>query len=280
MAKEPRTGELTTANYGWTKPTVGASDDAWGGYLNADLDGIDSVVHSIDTRPAYVLPIASTTVLGGAKVDGTTIHAAADGTLSGTPSSGPPVTISDTAPASPQVGALWWDSVGGQLYTFFNDSNSSQWVIAVNAAASLLPASTTVLGGVKVDGTTIKAATDGTISTVVVPMGDNRLINGDMRIDQRNNGASGTASATIYTVDRWQFIGSQASKGSWQRVASAALRGFPYALGFRHRVRPLRQRRLISFSFINQSKLTCYRDFQWGTANAQPVTLSFWANPA
>ena len=27
-------------------------------------------------------------------------------------------------------------------------------------------------------------------------MNDNRIINGDMRIDQRNNGASGTASGT------------------------------------------------------------------------------------
>ena len=90
----------------------------------------------------------------------------------------------------------------GQLYTFYNDGNSSQWVTASNATASLLPASTTVLGGVKVDGTTIKAAADGTISTTVVPMGDNRIINGDMRIDQRNNGASGTA-INGYTVDRW-----------------------------------------------------------------------------
>ncbi len=32
-------------------------------------------------------------------------------------------------------------------------------------------------------------------------IGDNRIINGDMRIDQRNNGAAGTASG--YTVDRW-----------------------------------------------------------------------------
>ena len=63
-------------------------------------------------------------------------------------------------------------------------------MIAVNAGAFLQPASTTVLGGVKVDGTTIKAATDGTISAPIF-MGDNRIINGDMRIDQRNNGASG-----------------------------------------------------------------------------------------
>jgi hypothetical protein len=57
---EPRTGELTTANYGWIKPTVGDSDDAWGGYLNSDLDGIDSVVHSIQTSIPTV-PAASAT---------------------------------------------------------------------------------------------------------------------------------------------------------------------------------------------------------------------------
>ena len=169
MAKKPTplAGEATTTNYGWVKPTVGSSVDLWGGYINADLDSIDGVVHAIDTRPVGV-------------------------------------TVSDTPPANPLVGQEWFDGVSGQLYVWYNDGNSSQWVIAVNAAASLLPASTTVLGGVKVDGTTIQAAADGTISTTVVPMGDNRLINGDMRIDQRNNGASGTA--TGYTVDRWRSI--------------------------------------------------------------------------
>ena len=33
--------------------------------------------------------------------------------------SGPPVIISDTPPASPVVGDLWWDSIGGQLYCWF-----------------------------------------------------------------------------------------------------------------------------------------------------------------
>ena len=44
----------------------------------------------------------------------------------------PPVIISATAPTSPVVGTLWWDSVGGQLYVWYNDGTSSQWVIAVN----------------------------------------------------------------------------------------------------------------------------------------------------
>ena len=58
MAKaKPRAGELTTANYGWVKPTVGASDDAWGGFINADLDGIDSTVKSVSNA----IPAASST---------------------------------------------------------------------------------------------------------------------------------------------------------------------------------------------------------------------------
>ncbi len=47
-------------------------------------------------------------------------------------SGGASITVSDTAPASPAAGALWWDSVGGQLYLWFTDANSSQWVVAVN----------------------------------------------------------------------------------------------------------------------------------------------------
>ena len=36
-----------TANYGWTKPVVGASVDVWGAELNADLDGIDTTVKGV-----------------------------------------------------------------------------------------------------------------------------------------------------------------------------------------------------------------------------------------
>jgi hypothetical protein len=49
---------------------------------------------------------------------------------------GASITVSDTPPSAPSVGALWWDSVGGQLYVWYADANSSQWVIAVNAASA------------------------------------------------------------------------------------------------------------------------------------------------
>ena len=327
---EPRAGEQTTANYGWTKPNVGNSDDAWGGMLNADLDSIDAIVHGIDVRgmipgpPGATGPAgpagatgpqgpqgvpgatgsqgpagAASTVpgpagpTGPAGVNGATgppgpttvstdaANSARLGTDSliyvPTPTVPPGTVVSDTAPASPQVGQLWFDSKGGQLYVWYNDGNSSQWVIAVNAAASLLPASTTVLGGVKVDGTTIQAAADGTISTIIVPMGDNRIINGDMRIDQRNNGASGTANA--YTVDRWGYFATQASKGTWGRAALSGIIttiGFGYSLGFTSSSAYTSLAADV-FIFYQNIEADMVTDFQWGTANARQVTLSFWA---
>ena len=108
-------------------------------------------------------------------------------------------------------------------------------------------------------------------------LGDNRLINGDMRIDQRNNGASGTANG--YTVDRWWFNGGggAAGKMSWGRNYGGAIGppAFPYCFGVRTTTaytpaasEAVQVRQAIEADMI--------ADFQWGTANAQPVTLSFW----
>jgi microcystin-dependent protein len=43
------------------------------------------------------------------------------------------ITVSDTAPGSPTAGALWWKSDIGQLFLYYNDGNSSQWVPAAPA---------------------------------------------------------------------------------------------------------------------------------------------------
>ena len=58
----------------------------------------------------------------------------------------------------------------------------------------------------------VKWTTSGSAGPAMpVAMNDNRIINGDFRIDQRNNGASGTAIG-VYTVDRWFIRQSQAGK--------------------------------------------------------------------
>ena len=161
--------ETFTVNYNWTKPEVGASVDNWGGYINADLDGIDSTVKGVSnvanaaypaSNPAgyvtaaaipapYVLPTASTTVLGGVKVDGSTVTAAGDGTL--------------TAHGIPEA------PTDGKLYS----RQSSAW------------------------------------TPTIVPLGDNRIINGNFAVNQRGyvSGTALPASPTVangYGHDRWK----------------------------------------------------------------------------
>ena len=40
------------------------------------------------------------------------------------------VTISETAPADPEHGDMWWNSVDGNLYIYYQDVDTSQWVPA------------------------------------------------------------------------------------------------------------------------------------------------------
>jgi hypothetical protein len=109
-------------------------------------------------------------------------------------------------------------------------------------------------------------------------MGDNRIINGDMRIDQRNNGASGTTQS-VYTIDRW-FYNSNAIYGTWQRgtlsPAAFAVTGFGYCWTFASTSAHTSAAGDYSQLFTPLEG-DAVSDFKWGTANAQPVTLSFWA---
>ena len=108
----------------------------------------------------------------------------------------------------------------------------------------------------------------------------NRIINGDMRIDQRNNGASGTANG--YTLDRWNFRQSPTGKGTWQRNGPSAVSsiivgdGFPYQLLFTSSsaYTPAVND---TFYFNHPIEADLVSDFAWGNANGQAVTLSFWA---
>ena len=63
------------------------------------------------------------------------------------------------------------------------------------------------VGGVTWTFDGVKWTTSGSAGAAMpLAMNDNRIINGDMRIDQRNGGASGTALG--YTVDRWALSAS------------------------------------------------------------------------
>ncbi len=106
----------------------------------------------------------------------------------------------------------------------------------------------------------------------------NRIINGDMRIDQRNAGASVTVTSDgQYTLDRWKSPASPASKFTVQQNAGAVTppAGFTNYLGVTSSSAysvaaadyEAIQQRIEGFNFS---------DLGWGTANAQPITISFW----
>jgi hypothetical protein len=44
-------------------------------------------------------------------------------------------TISDTAPSSPNVSSMWWESDSGILFIYYNDGTTSQWVQAIPSAS-------------------------------------------------------------------------------------------------------------------------------------------------
>ncbi len=103
----------------------------------------------------------------------------------------------------------------------------------------------------------------------------NRIINGNMVIDQRNSGASVTPTSDgVYTLDRWQVSLSAASKFSVQRSSTApagfinstiitSLSSYSVAVGD-------------YFMFSQPIEGLNVTDFGWGSASAQTVTLSFW----
>jgi hypothetical protein len=107
----------------------------------------------------------------------------------------------------------------------------------------------------------------------------NRLINGEMDIDQRNAGASVTITNTsdvTYTLDRWFAFGTAASKFSVQQNAGAVTppAGFSNYLG----VTSLSAYSVSSgdsFSLGQSIEGFNAADLGWGTANAQSITISF-----
>jgi hypothetical protein len=126
----------------------------------------------------------------------------------------------------------------------------------------------------------VAVTTGGTVAAAFNSNGlffRNRIINGEMRIDQRNAGASVTPTSSSYTLDRWQAIISQSSKFSVQQNAGSVTppTGFNNYLGVTS---------LSAFSVAAGDYFAIYQqieglnvaDLGFGTANALTVTISFW----
>jgi hypothetical protein len=131
----------------------------------------------------------------------------------------------------------------------------------------------------------ITLASDGTAAAQVSSLNDgplsgtrNRIINGDMRIDQRNAGASVTPSGSgsgDFTLDRWVYQSDLTGKFAVQRSTIAPA-------GFTNSLLATSQS---AYSVISTSRYIVGQriegfntaDLDWGTANAKTIIVSFWA---
>ena len=102
----------------------------------------------------------------------------------------------------------------------------------------------------------------------------NKIINGAMVIDQRNAGAAVTPTSSTYTLDRWRLGASVASKVSVQQSTVAPV-GFTNSTLITS---------LSAYTMAGEEEINFGQriegfnaaDLGWGTANAKPVTFSFW----
>jgi hypothetical protein len=152
-------------------------------------------------------------------------------------------------------------------------SNSTNLNVSGFTTATTLRATSIV--GVTTAGITtayIGSVNDGPISGT-----RNRIINGDMRLDQRNAGGSITPTTNTYTLDRWLAVTSASSKYSVQRNAGSVTPpvGFTNYLGTTS---------LSAYSsassdfFLLNHYIEGFNsaDLAFGTSSASPITLSFW----
>lgn len=131
---------------------------------------------------------------------------------------------------------------------------------------------------VTVNGTSGLVFGDGTIQGTAAGMAfRNRIINGDMRIDQRNNGAAvNVVSAYAYPVDRIRSYNASSARWTVQRVTDAPA-GFTYSAKITVTT-PQSSYSSSELSQLLETPIEGYNiaDLAWGTASAKTVTISFW----
>lgn len=105
----------------------------------------------------------------------------------------------------------------------------------------------------------------------------NRIINGDMRIDQRNAGAAVTVTndANYYTTDRWQIVESSSCVLSAQQVTDAPS-GFNNSLKLTVTTAAGSVGASETGFLLQRIEGFNTADLSFGTASASTITLSYW----
>jgi hypothetical protein len=160
------------------------------------------------------------------------------------------VSISDTAPSSPQPGQMWWQSSTGNLFIWYADADTSQWVqVNLSGGAGALTAEAR-----------------------------NRIVNGAMQISQENgNVQTGNLTAISYfPADQWQVL-SSTSPGTASTLRAQSIT----PNGSKDRIRIIVGTAKAALAagdyLLFQTTIEGIRiaDFRWGLASAKQVILRF-----
>ena len=184
--------------------------------------------------------------------------------------------------SNPGVNAL---QVTGNVVTSGFTSNATNTVF--NFDTLTVPfVNATQIGSTSTSSLQISSNVDlntGTINVATISctnglMFRNRVINGDCRFDQRNNGASVTngAGGDTWLVDRFFVTCRLASKLSAQK-STVVPTGFSNSL----LITSLSAYTPVTSDYYGLGqRIEGYNiaDLNWGTASALPVTISFWVN--
>jgi hypothetical protein len=125
---------------------------------------------------------------------------------------------------------------------------------------------------------TLPKATGNIATDATVGLGTkNLVINGGMVIDQRNAGAEVIPANDAYTLDRWKYNASQASKLKVQQNAQAITGpvGFKNYLGVTVNT-PYTVTASDNFMISQAIEGFNSAHLEFGTANAKTITVSFW----
>jgi hypothetical protein len=181
-----------------------------------------------------------------------------DGTAWKSRTTGTPVTVhvGDNPPPNPALGQLWWDSDSGNLFIWYADGDSAQWV--------------QVSGMPKTEPPTALAK--------------NRIVNGAMQISQEN-GTAAVATNLGYPADQWRlaFTGTGITPSTTlTKVSTPALiaPAYIYFSSYNSAKPSLAATDRCGLDQLIEGVRLA--DFGWGTATALPVVVRFvaWASPA
>lgn len=285
----------------WTDAThiqgIAASSLGFGNVSNTGTPAVNQIAQWTDathvqgitgTQTTALLDVFTSTLKGVAPASGggTTNFLRADATWAAPAGGGGSggATISDTPPASPTQGQLWWESDSGGLWISYNDGNSTQWVSATASGTAAPTSGSRVLIQTQTVSSPVAtlAFTVGLDSTYdeyevraygVKAATDNQNIN--LRISQ-DGGSTWKSGATDYTFTRYQHYADTSSASVTVGSGSAGANSVILSPGIYGGSVSL-QNAQFDFTFANPSVAGIRKHFKGSGAGHNPSGgLAYW----